>query len=477
MEILRKLDGVVWGPPTIVLILGMGLYLSVKTRWLQLRLLPRGLGLLFSREGRRAGPGETTPVQALCTALAATVGTGNIAGVAGAICLGGPGAVFWMWMCGLLGMMTKFAEVTLAQRYRVKNDAGEWVGGPMYMIRLGLGKRWQWMAGLYSFFGVAAAFGVGNATQINAVLTAAQVCLGDRLSDRGMTVLALALAAILAGVLLGGVERIGRAAGKLVPAAAALYLLLGLGALILCRERLGEAILMIFQGAFSPQAVTGGMIGSLLPVLRAGIARGVFTNEAGMGTASIAHAAASGAEPMAQGLLGVVEVFVDTLVICTLTALVILCSGVAVPYGADPGAALTAAAFSRVYGDWVKGLLAALIGCFAFATVLGWGVYGIRCVQFLFGSGVWKSFAWLQVGTVLLAAGMKTGGIWLLAEIVNGLMAVPNLIGLGLLSPELFQLIKKSRLPVRGRRDEGQGEGIGERVYPDSPASRLKRRL
>lgn len=473
MAILTRLNHLIWGVPTMVLILGMGLYLSVRTHFLQLRLLPEGLRLIASKEGRRAAPGSVSPVQALCTALGATVGTGNIAGVAGAISLGGPGAVFWMWICGLLGMMTKFAEVTLAQRYRVKNQAGEWVGGPMYMIRLGLGKRWQWMAGLYSFFGVTAAFGVGNATQINAVMTSAEACLGRTLSLSGRLFLALLLAVLLGKLLLGGVGRIGKAAEKMVPAAAIVYLLLGLGALIACRERLGEAVRMIFRGAFSPQAVTGGVIGSLFPVLRAGVARGVFTNEAGMGTAAIAHAAARTKEPMGQGMLGVVEVFLDTIVICTVTAMVILCSGVPIPYGRDTGAALTTAAFSKVYGHWAGGVLALTVGCFAFATVLGWGVYGIRCAQFLLGPGAWKGFAWLQIGTVLLAAGAETELIWRLAEIVNGAMAAPNLIALGLLSPELLQMVKKSRLPVRGRR--GNAQGMGERVYPDSLGSSIRK--
>lgn len=445
-ELLETVNAIVWGAPALVLILGVGLYLSIRTGFVQLRLLPAAIRDFFSRlKGGKAEDGAVTPFQALCTALAATVGTGNIAGVAGAIAIGGPGAIFWMWICAVLGMATKFAEATLAVRYRVKEN-GEYVGGPMYMIRQGMGKRWQWLGAVYSFFGVVAAFGVGNATQINAVVTGVDQALtafGAEPSRAGDLLMGVILAALILAMLLGGARRIGLVAERLVPFASAAYLLLGLGVLIARAQQLPAAFGAILQGAFSPRAVTGGVVGSMLTGLRIGVSRGVFTNEAGMGTASIAHAGANVAQPAQQGLMGIVEVFLDTIVICTMTALVILVSGVSIPYGEDVGAALTTQAFSAVYGGWVSVLIALALCCFAFATVLGWGLYGARCAQYLFGAGAWKKFALVQSVTVVLGAVLKTGTVWLLSETVNGLMAIPNLIALAALSPELVRLTKE----------------------------------
>lgn len=481
LEFLERIQKMVWGIPTMALILGMGLYLSWKTNWVQLRLFPKAVRLFLSGRSRQSGDG-VSPFQALCTALAATVGTGNIAGVAGAIALGGPGAVFWMWICGLTGMVIKYAEAVLAQRYRVRNEAGELVGGPMYMIRQGMGKRWYWMAGLYSFFGIAAAFGVGNATQINTVMIqvhSAADYLGLSVSWHTDCLLGILLAALTVGLMLGGAGRIGRTAEKLVPLAAGAYLLLGAGILIARRAFLPQAFASILTGAFTPGAVTGGVIGSMLPVLRAGIARGVFTNEAGMGTASIAHASAQTAHPAQQGMLGIIEVFVDTILICTMTALVILCSGVEIPYGMDTGAELTTIAFSSVYGGWVSLVLAAAVICFAFATVLGWGLYGIRCAQYLFGPGAWKYFAGLQGITVLFAAVAETGRIWMAAEIVNGLMAIPNLIALAALTPQLVQLTKeyeKTPLPLKGSGERIIRDQEGVFSGTSSPLSEFRRK-
>ena len=451
-KILESIHGFVWGAPTLLLIIGAGLYLSLRLGFVQLRLLPRA-AREFLRKLRpgSAGEGTVSSFQALCTALAATVGTGNLVGVAGAICIGGPGAVFWMWVCGVLGMATKFAEVTLALRYRVRED-GETVGGPMYMISRGMGDQWRWLAGLYSFFGVVAAFGVGNATQINAVISGFHgAARGFGLSPgRGWDLAVGAVLAVLVGaMLLGGAKRIGTVAERLVPAAAAGYMLLCLAALVSRREAVPDALRSILEGAFSPGAVTGGAVGSLFLALRAGCSRGVFTNEAGMGTASIAHASAAVKHPAEQGLMGIMEVFLDTILICTLTALVILSSGVEIPYGFDGGGELTVAAFTAVCGPWAAVFIAASLCCFAFATVLGWGLYGVRCAQYLFGPGSRRTFALLQTITVLLGAVLGTGTVWLLAETVNGLMAIPNLIALAYLSPELTRLTKEYQKEIR----------------------------
>ena len=455
-SVFEFLNRLVWGPGTVAAMLGVGLFLSVRTGFAQVTCFPDALrSFLASLRDPGDGAGEP-PFRALCTALAATVGTGNLVGVAGAMALGGPGAVFWMWVSGFIGMATKFAEAALAVRFRAES-AGGFLGGPMYMIRRGLSRRWHWLAGVYAFFGVFAAFGVGNATQINAAASAlAQMmaAFGVELSGFGRLLLGLVLTAMVGAVLLGGARRIGAAAEVLVPVAAAGYLVLGLGVLILRLEAVPAALGAIIRGAFDPGAVTGGILGSWFCAMRTGVARGVFTNEAGMGTASIAHAAARADHPARQGLMGIMEVFWDTMVICTMTALVILCSGVPIPYGTDAGGTLTAAAVSAVYGPWAEVLLSACVCCFAFATVLGWGLYGARCAQYLLGDGAFCPFAWLQTLAVLPGAVLDGGVIWSLAETLNGLMAIPNLIILVMLSPVLAKLTKeyKSIMRPSGRR-------------------------
>ncbi len=443
-ELLERIYRTVWGLPTLVLILGTGVYLTVRLRGAQLTLFPQSCRCFFSRlKGESQHASGVSPFQALCTALAATVGTGNLAGVAGAIAIGGPGAIFWMWICAVLGMAVKFAEATLAVNYRVKNKAGEYVGGPMYIIRQGMGKRWKWLAGVYSFFGVVAAFGVGNATQINTFVCSVNdviVTFGGMPSQWGNLLMGSVLALVIAAMLLGGAARIGKAAELLIPFASLAYLLLGGAVIVLRAEAVPAALTAIVKGAFSPQAVTGGAVGSMLTALRTGVSRGVFTNEAGMGTASIAHAAAEVRHPAEQGLMGIMEVFLDTVVICTMTALVILCSGVQIPYGVDTGITLTTQAFSGVLGSWVSVLISVSLCLFAFATVLGWGLYGARCAQYLLGDGVWRKFVLLQAATVVLGAVLNTAVIWRLAETVNGLMAIPNLIALAACSGKLVQL-------------------------------------
>lgn len=466
-EILEKVYGLVWGVPALVLILGVGLYLSLRTGFAQLRLFPAACRCFWQRlRGRGERREGVSPFQALCTALAATVGTGNLAGVAGAIAIGGPGAIFWMWICALLGMATKLAEASLAVRYRVK-EGGEFVGGPMYMICKGMGPRWAWLGGLYSFFGVVAAFGVGNATQINAVISGVNDCVlafGGTPTRKLDLLLGTVLAVTVLVMLLGGAGRIGRAAERLVPFAAVGYLLIGSLVLILRYDAIPGAFSAIVRGAFSPKAVTGGFLGSALTTLRIGVSRGVFTNEAGMGTASMAHAAARVDHPVEQGLMGIMEVFLDTVVICTMTALVILCSGVPIPYGTDVGVSLTTQSFSTVLGDWTSVFIAVSLCLFAFATVLGWGLYGARCAQYLFGRDVWKKFAWLQAGMVIVGAVLNTGTVWLLSEIVNGLMAIPNLIALAALTPELCRLL------LEYKRKTGKLAGGGTSCkFPSTP--------
>lgn len=445
-HILETVNRFVWGVPALMLILGVGLYFSIRTGFAQLRLLPRAFRCFFAKlKGSSGSDGTVSPFQALCTALAATVGTGNIAGVAGAIAIGGPGAIFWMWVCAILGMITKCAEATLAVRYRVLDENGEYVGGPMYMIQNGMTKHCHFLAAIYCFFGVVAAFGVGNATQVNAVITGvnqAVAAFGGAETVLGNLLMGIVLAILIGSMLLGGMKRIGKLAETLVPFASVVYLLLGLWVLSARFSAIDDAFSAIFRGAFSPNAVTGGVVGSIFATLRIGVSRGVFTNEAGMGTAGIAHAGADVSHPAQQGLMGIMEVFLDTIVICTMTALVILVSGVPIPYGVDTGAALTTQAFSTVCGDWVSVVIAAMLCCFAFATVLGWGLYGARCAQYLFGAGIWKKFVILQAAAVVLGAVLGTQTVWLLSETVNGLMAIPSLIALFSLRKEFVRLIQ-----------------------------------
>ena len=449
ITVLEKINGFLWGAPTLVMIIGVGLYISVRTGFIQFRLFGRSLMKFISGIHRKR---ETTvgvsQFRALCTALAATVGTGNIAGVAGAICIGGPGAVFWMWICGFIGMATKFAEATLSVSYRTKNKEDEYVGGPMYMIELGMGQKWKWLACCYCFFGVIAAFGVGNATQINAVVGGVNAAIQSIGADEisGINLLVGTLSAVFLGiVLIGGAKRVGAIAESLVPLASIAYLIFCIAVIVLRWNAVPGALISIIEGAFNPAAVTGGVLGSAFRALRVGASRGTFTNEAGMGTASIAHSAANAEHPVEQGMMGIVEVFLDTILICTMTALVILSSGVAIPYGTEPGVSLTMYAFSGVLGDWVNIIIAFALAAFAIATVLGWGLYGGRCAQYLFGDDAWHIFVWAQIAATVLGAVANTQTVWLLAEIVNALMAIPNLIVLAYLSPELFRQIKDYR--------------------------------
>ena len=417
----------IWGVPAMVCIIGVGLLLSVRTGFLQIRKFPYSIKTTIGRMFRKkdASDGAMTPFQAVCTALAGTVGTGNIAGVAGAIAIGGPGAVFWMWCSALLGMCTKFAEVTLAVHFRERSETGEWVGGPMYYIKNGLGKRWQFLAFLYSLFGVLTVFGTGNATQVN-------------------TIAGIIVAMLVAMVLLGGIKRIGSVSEKLVPFMALFYIVLAVGVVGLNLPRLPYVLESIVAGAFNPAAFTGGTIGSLFISMQKGVSRGIFSNEAGLGTGSIAHACADTKKPVKQGMFGIFEVFADTIIICTLTAMVILCSGTPVNYGTAAGAELTISGFTTTYGGWASIFTAVALCCFAFSTIIGWGLYGSRFLVFLCHSDkVAKPFFVVYSFVSILGATVDLGLLWSIADTFNGLMSIPNLIALLLLSGTVVKLTKE----------------------------------
>ena len=453
IEIITRVNQIVnnfiWGLPAMVCILGVGLLLSVRTNFLQIRKFPYAIKTTLGRifKHKDASDGTMTPFQAVCTALAGTVGTGNIAGVAGAIAIGGPGAVFWMWCSALLGMCTKFAEVTLAVHYRERSDAGEWVGGPMYYIKNGLGKRWQFLAVLYSLFGVLTVFGTGNATQVNTITTAIDTALlefhivaEDTLPTLNL-VIGILCAMLVAMVLLGGIKRIGSVSEKLVPFMALFYVILAVGVVLLNLPRLPYVIEEIFAGAFNPAAFTGGAIGSLFLSMKNGVSRGIFSNEAGLGTGSIAHACADTRKPVKQGMFGIFEVFADTIVICTLTAMVVLCSSVPVNYGTAAGAELTISGFTATYGSGASLFTAVALCCFAFSTIIGWGLYGSRFATFLFKTDkIVKPFFVVYSFVAILGATLDLVILWGVADTFNGLMSIPNLIALFLLSGTVVKL-------------------------------------
>lgn len=441
----------IWGVPAMICIIGVGLYLSIRTRFLQIRKFGYAIQTTIGRMFRKkeASDGALTPFQAVCTALAATVGTGNIAGVAGAIAIGGPGAVFWMWISAILGMCTKFFEVTLAVHFRERNAEGDLVGGPMYYIKNGLGKNWRWLAYLFAGFGVLTVFGTGNATQVNTITTAIDSALLNYHVISTDTVpvmnwiIGIAITILVGLILLGGVKRIGQVTERLVPFMAVFYIVLALGVVVFHFQNIPAVFASIFEGAFHPSAVTGGVIGSFFLSMKKGVSRGIFSNEAGLGTGSIAHACADTRKPVKQGLFGIFEVFADTIVICTLTALVILCSGVSVPYGKAAGAELTIAGFTATYGNWVSIFTAVAMCCFAFSTILGWGLYGARCIEFLFNAKVIKPFMVAYSLVAILGATVELGLLWSIAETFNGLMAIPNLIAVFLLSGTVVKMTKE----------------------------------
>ncbi len=452
-DVNKVVNNFVWGIPAMICIIGVGLYLSCRTHFIQFRKFGYTfrvtIGKLFQKQS--AADGSVTPFQAVCTALAATVGTGNIAGVAGAIAIGGPGAVFWMWISALLGMCTKFSEVTLAVHFREKNKQGDWVGGPMYYIKNGLGPRFRWLAVIFSVLGVLAVFGTGNATQVNTITAAIDSALlnYNLISEDSLTLINIMIGIIImilvAAILLGGIKRIGQVTERLVPFMALFYVILSLGVILLHIQNVPSVFTSIFQGAFSPTAVTGGVVGTMFLSMKNGVSRGIFSNEAGLGTGSIAHAAADTDDPVKQGYFGVFEVFTDTIIVCTMTALVILCSGVPVNYGSAAGAELTISGFTATYGGWISIFTAIALCCFAFSTILGWGLYGTRCIEFLFGSRVNRPFMLVYSAVAILGATMDLGLIWSLADTFNGLMSIPNLIALFLLGGTVVKLVKNEK--------------------------------
>lgn len=452
-QVNSAVNGFIWGAPAIICIVGVGILLSVRLGFIQFRkfgyALKNTVGKIFQKKPE-AEAGALTPFQAVCTALAGTVGTGNIAGVAGAIAIGGPGVVFWMIISACLGMCTKFAEVTLAVHFRERNKHGDWVGGPMYYIKNGLGKHWQWLAVVYSVLGVLTVFGTGNATQVNTITTAIDSAVGNYIpgvKEYGTLnlILGVIITILIAMILLGGIKRIGHVTEKLVPGMALLYIVLALGIVIINFRSLPTVFQSIIEGAFHPSAVTGGVVGTFIISLQKGFSRGIFSNEAGLGTGSIAHACADVEHPVHQGYWGIFEVFADTIIICTLTALAILCSGIDVEYGVAAGANLTISGFTSTYGSWVSIFTAVALCCFAFSTILGWGLYGSRCIEYLFGEKAIKPFMVIYALVAILGATVDLGLLWDVADTFNGMMVIPNLVALFLLSETVVKLVKEKR--------------------------------
>ena len=455
INVNTALNNFIWGLPAMICIIGAGLWLTIRTRAIQVRKFGTAMNNTLGRvfEKKTAKDGSISPFQAVCTALAGTVGTGNIAGVAGAVAIGGPGAVFWMWCSAFLGMCTKFSEVVLAIHFREKNAQGEYIGGPMYYIKNGLGAKWKWLASLYALFGVLTVFGTGNATQVNTIVSSIDTALttfnlidADQVSVMKLMI-GIIIALLVSVVLLGGINRIGQVTEKLVPFMALLYIVLSIGVIVLNVKAVPHVFRMIFEGAFNPSAFTGGLVGSLFISLKKGVSRGIFSNEAGLGTGSIAHACSDTDDAVQQGYFGIFEVFMDTIVICTLTALVILCSGVPVNYGQDAGAELTISGFIATYGNWVSIFTAISMCCFAFSTIISWGLYGSRCVEFILTSKAVKPFLVVYSLVSIVGATVDLGLLWDIAETFNGMMAIPNLVALFLLSGVVVKLVKGQDIP------------------------------
>lgn len=442
-NLLSQLSGIIWGPVMLILLVGTGVYLTLGLKFMPLRRLGYGLRMLW--QGRKPGPGtgDISPFNALMTALSATVGTGNIAGVATAIAIGGPGAVFWMWLTAVVGMATKYGEAVLAVRYREVDSLGRQQGGPMYYIKNGLGRNWRWLAFLFALFGTVAAFGIGNTIQANSVAHAVETNFRIPPWATG-----LLLAGFTFAVLIGGIRRIGEVAGRLVPLMAAFYVLGGLTIIGLQIDRVPAALATIVTDAFTGSAAAGGFAGStLLMAIRFGVARGVFSNEAGLGTAPIAHAAARTNDPVRQGVIGMLGTFIDTLIICTITALVIVLSGgwTEVAAGGEQlnGAALTSYAFAAGLPQIGEYIVTFGLILFAYTTLLGWSFYGERCAEYLFGPDIIAGYRALWIVCIPLGAVAELKPLWLAADVMNGLMAIPNLIALLLLSPVIFRVTRE----------------------------------
>ncbi|MBD5154815.1 MAG: sodium:alanine symporter family protein [Oscillibacter sp.] len=449
------LNGIVWGIPALVLLMGAGIILTVGLKGFQFRkfgyAMKNTVGKMFKKQEAKAG--EVTPLQALTTALAATVGTGNIAGITAAVTLGGAGAIFWLWVSALLGMATKYSEVMLSVKYRERNVVGDWVGGPMYYIKNGLGKNWKWLGAIFCIFGGLASFGIGNAVQIgnitSSINTAIQQFNPAAAEYQGIIniVLALILMVIVGIVLVGGIKRIGEVTEFMVPIMSVIYIVACLVIVIVNITKVPHVFAMIFQGAFSPRAVTGGAAAiGIKTCITWGVKRGVFSNEAGLGSAPIAHAASSETNPVKQGLYGIFEVFMDTIVICTLSGLTLLLAldESAINYGVQGDTSLNAMALGTVFGSKVGALIIAIgLSLFALSTVLSWGLYGTRCWEYLLGEKAVKPYQVIFTLVVIISATMDLTLAWDIADTLNGLMAIPNLIALILLCPVVFKMTKE----------------------------------
>ncbi len=454
-ELNSLINGFVWGLPMMILILGVGIYLSIRCGFPQFRhfvhIMKNTLGKAFEKSDNAKG--AVSPFKAMCTALAASIGTGNIAGVSGAIALGGPGAVFWMWISALLGMCTKYAEVTLSIKYRERNKAGDWIGGPMYYIKNGLGSKFKWLAAIFAVFGALAAFGIGNMTQINTIASTINTAIAEFIptteSQRTIIawVVAIFCALICAVVLLGGIQRLADVCALMVPFMAFVYIVASLIVILTNITALPEVIVAICKGAFNPSSIAGGLAGvGIKTAITKGVGRGIFSNEAGLGSAPIAHAAANVDHPVKQGIYGVFEVFMDTIVVCTMTAFVVLL-GVGVQninYGTDIGADLTIQGFQSVFGSGIASIAIAIcLTLFALSTVLTWALYGSRCVEYLFGYTASKVYQVIFCLFACIAGTVQLSLAWAIADTLNGLMAIPNLISLALLSPVVIKLTKE----------------------------------
>ena len=436
--LVNQLNGVVWGPPMLVLILGTGLFLMLRLKFMPLSKIGAGFKLMW--QGRQKGDaesGEISPFQALMTCLAATVGTGNIAGVATAIFLGGPGALFWMWCTALVGMATKYCEVVLAVHYREKDERGEHVGGPMYAIKNGLGKKWLWLGTAFAIFGGLAGFGIGNMVQVNSMAAALQTTFNIPLWVTGVVTMVF-----VGMVILGGIKRIGKVAATLVPFMCVAYIIAAMVVLVVNAAEIPKAFEMIFTYAFTPIAATGGFAGAaVMAAIRFGVARGIFSNEAGLGTAGIAQAAGTTNSPVRSGMIGMLGTFIDTIIICSMTGLAIITSGVWTS-GAS-GAALSAAAFEQAMPGVGGYILTLALVVFAFTTILGWSYFGEKCWEYMVGTKSILPFRILWVVAVPFGAIAQLDFAWLVADTLNGLMAIPNLLSLLLLSPIVVKLTKE----------------------------------
>ncbi|QCT21311.1 sodium:alanine symporter family protein [Jejubacter calystegiae] len=431
---LSAINGVVWGVPMLIGILGIGIFLQIRLAFLPIRKLGTGFRLLFERNHNR-GEGQISPFNALMTALSATIGTGNIAGVATAVVMGGPGALFWMWMTALVGMATKYAEAVLAVRFREQDANGNHLGGPMYYIKHGLGAKWMWLGTLFAFFGSIAGFGIGNTVQANSIADAMS-------SNFGVShwVTAAILVVLVGAVLIGGIKRISDVAGKLVPVMTVGYFGAGIIVLGLNVSAIPAAFELIITSAFTPVAAQGGFAGAAVwAAIRFGVARGVFSNEAGLGSAPIAHAAAKTQNPIRQGLIAMLGTFIDTIIVCSVTGLTIIISGQWL--SGETGATLTSVAFSSTLpgGNYIVAIALAI---FAFTTILGWSFYGEKCIQFLAGPKSVIPFRIAWIIALPIGATQSLDFVWLLADTLNAMMAIPNLIALALLSPVVYRLTR-----------------------------------